>query len=115
MDDPILFAIFAFLTLMVVLSWAGYRVYYKPGRFLKQLGNPVITDGRNADVLAQSVEPQQSTIITVLTQIGSKVPSSEAEVASLKTNLIRAGFRSERALPVFYGVRITSVLVMRTP
>ena len=43
MDDPILFAIFAFLTLMVVLSWAGYRVYYKPGRFLKQLGNPVIT------------------------------------------------------------------------
>jgi tight adherence protein C len=112
MDDPILFAIFAFLTLMVVLSWAGYRVYYKPGRFLKQLGNPVITDGRQADVLAQSAEPQQSTIVTVLTQIGSKVPSSEAEVANLKTNLIRAGFRSEKALPVFYGIRITSVVVM---
>jgi len=112
MDNPILFAIFAFLTLMVVLSWAGYRVYYKPGKFLKQLGTPVITDGRNADALAQSAEPQQSTIVTLLTQIGSKVPSSEAEVANLKTNLIRAGFRSEKALPVFYGVRITSVVVM---
>ena len=44
MDQPILFSMFAFLTLMAGLSWVGYRVIYKPGRFLKQLGNPVITD-----------------------------------------------------------------------
>jgi tight adherence protein C len=112
MDNPLLFAIFSFLTLMVVLSWAGYRIYYKPGRFLKQLGNPVITDGRQADPLAQPAEPQGSAVVSLLTHIGSKVPSSEAEVANLKTNLIRAGFRSEKALPVFYGVRIVSVLMM---
>jgi tight adherence protein C len=112
MDNPILFAAFAFLTLMAVLSWAGYRVYYRPGRFLKQLGNPVITDGQRADVMAQRTEPQGSTIVTMLTQIGSKVPASDAEVADLKTSLIRAGFRSEKALPVFYGVRILSVLML---
>jgi tight adherence protein C len=112
MDSPILFAVFAFLTLMAALTWAGYRVYYRPGRFLKQLGTPVITDGRNADVIAQPVEPQPSTIVTMLTHIGSKVPSSEAEVANLKTSLIRAGFRSEKSLPVFYGIRILSVLMM---
>jgi tight adherence protein C len=113
MDNPLLFALFAFLTLMVVLSWAGYRIYYKPGRFLKQLGNPVITDGRRAaDAMAQTAEPQTSTLVTVLTRIGSKVPSSEAEVATLKINLIRAGFRSDKALPVFYGMRILTVLLM---
>ena len=40
------------------------------------------------------------------------MPSSEAEVATLKADLIRAGFRSENAVPVFYGLRIISTLVM---
>jgi len=48
----------------------------------------------------------------LLTKLGNKVPSSEAEVANLKTDLIRAGFRSDKALPVFYGVRIIAVLGM---
>jgi tight adherence protein C len=112
MDSPLLFATFSFLTLMVLLSWAGYRVYYKPGRFLRQLGNPVITEGRGADVIAQPGESHGNAFVTMLTHIGSKVPSSDAEVANLKTNLIRAGFRSDKALPVFYGVRIMSVLLM---
>src|SRR5215469_7657259 len=112
MDNPLLFAIFSFLALMGALTWVGYRIYYKPGRVLRQLGNPVITDGRQTDAISQPAEPQASTIVTVLTQIGAKVPSSEAEVLTLKTNLIRAGFRSEKALFVFYGVRILSVIVL---
>ena len=108
MDNPLLFAGFCFFTLMVALSWVGYRIYYRPGRFLKQLGSPVIQDS----LVAQPMEPQANAFVTVLTQIGSKVPSSDAEVANLKTNLIRAGFRSDKALAVFYGVRILSVLAM---
>ena len=50
--------------------------------------------------------------MTFLNGIGSRVPSSEAEVATLKADLIRAGFRSENALPVFYGLRIMVTLVM---
>jgi tight adherence protein C len=53
-------------------------------------------------------EPQASTIVTVLHQIGSKVPSSEMEIATLRANLIRGGFRSENAVPVFFGLRIIS-------
>ena len=57
-------------------------------------------------------EPEPSTLVTILHRLGSRVPSSEAEVATLKADLIRAGFRSENALPVFYGVRIVVTLVM---
>jgi tight adherence protein C len=113
MDQPILFALFSFLTLMAGLTWVGYRVVYKPGRYLKQLGTPVITDParqRPTQELDRDAEP--STLVTVLQHIGSKVPSSSEEVANLRTDLIRAGFRSDRALPVFYGIRILSVLVM---
>jgi tight adherence protein C len=111
MDHPALFSLFAFLMLMVILSWVGYRLVYKPGRMLRQLGNPVITGGQTA-ALGEPAEPTASTIVTMLHQLGSRVPSSEAEVASLKVELIRAGFRSDNALPVFYGVRIMTTLLM---
>jgi tight adherence protein C len=111
MTHPLLFAFCAFLMLMVLLSWVGYRLIYKPGRFLRQLGQPVIAlDARRT--LVEGNEPQVSTLVTVLNKIGSRVPSSAAEVANLKGDLIRAGFRSESALPVFYGVRIVITLVM---
>jgi tight adherence protein C len=111
MENPLAFAVLSFLTLMVILSWAGYRIYYKPGRFLKLLGTPVITDERQTQASAAAAS-QGMTLVTFLTTIGSKVPSSEAEVANLKTDLLRAGFRSEKALPVFYGVRIFSALFL---
>ncbi len=111
MVHPALFASCAFLMLMLILSWVGYRLVYKPGRFLHQLGRPVITadSQRVVDPLG---EPEPSTLVTFLNGVGSRVPSSEAEVATLKADLVRAGFRSENALPVFYGVRIMVTLLM---
>ena len=111
MDNPLLFAVFAFLTLMVAMTGVAYRLYYKPGRMLRQLGNPVITDERSR-LIAQPAEPQTSTIVTVLTLIGSKIPSSDTEVANLKLELTRAGYRTDKALPVFYTLRIVSTVVM---
>jgi tight adherence protein C len=109
---PIIFAAVAFLGLMAALTWIGYRIYYRPGRILKQLGNPVIAEGPQINVSVQPGDQQPVTIVTLLTKLGSKVPSSETEVANLKTDLIRAGFRSDKALPVFYGVRIVAVFAM---
>jgi tight adherence protein C len=111
MAHPALFASCAFLMLMLILSWVGYRLVYKPGKFMRQLGRPVITtDSQRAlDALG---EPEPSTLVTFLNGVGSRVPSSEAEVATLKADLVRAGFRSENALPVFYGIRIMITLLM---
>src|SRR6266567_2257495 len=105
MEHPLIFSTCAFLMVLVLLSWVGYRLYYKPGKFLKQLGRPVITEHRN--ILADAEAPvEASTLVTFLQQLGSKVPSSESEVASLRVDLVRAGFRAEHSAPVFYGIRI---------
>jgi tight adherence protein C len=98
--------------LMVILTWVGYRLVYKPGKFLRQLGRPVIVDQVSQAIQEDSGEPEASTVVTLLQQIGSRVPSSDAEVATLKVDLIRGGFRSDNALPVFYGLRIVSTLLM---
>jgi tight adherence protein C len=109
MDSPILFSLCAFLMLMVLMTWVGYRIFYKPGKMLRQLGRPVITAHR---VIDDGDEPAASTLVTVLHQIGSRIPSSEAESANLRGDLIRAGFRSESAAPVFYGLRIVTTMAM---
>src|ERR1039458_10478737 len=96
MEHPLGFAALTFLALMIVMTWAAYRLFYKPGRFLKQLGNPVIGDGKRP--IAIDAEPEASTLVTVLHQIGAHVPSSEAETADLRTQLIRAGYRSENEI-----------------
>jgi tight adherence protein C len=78
---------------------------------MRQLGNPVIGQVQGT-ITADGGEPEASALVTMLHQIGSRVPSSEAEVASLKVDLIRGGFRSDNALAVFYGLRIVSTLLM---
>jgi tight adherence protein C len=98
--------------LMVILTWVGYRLIYKPGKFLRQLGKPVITNDGSERIIADGGEAEASTLVTVLHQIGSRVPSSDAEVANLKVDLIRAGFRGENTLAVFYGIRILVTLGM---
>ena len=112
MEHPIFLAICAFLMMMVGLTWVGYRVFYKPGKFLKQLGTPVIGGAGAATVTADGGEPESSTIVSVLHQIGSRVPSSEADITTLRGNLVRAGFRSENAVAVFFGLRIFATFLM---
>ena len=110
MLNPILFACFAFLLLLILLTWVGYRIFYKPGKFLKQLGRPVITESRR--VVEESSEPGGSSVVTFLHQLGNKMPSSDADVATMRATLVRAGFRSENAVPVFVGIRILATLGM---
>ena len=112
MEHPIFLAICAFLMMMVGLTWVGYRIFYKPGKFLKQLGTPVIGGAAGATVTGDIGEPESSTIVSVLHQIGSRVPSSEADITTLRGNLVRAGFRSENAVAVFFGLRIFATLLM---
>ncbi|HKE23736.1 MAG TPA: type II secretion system F family protein [Bryobacteraceae bacterium] len=111
MDHPVFLSICVFLAMMMLLTWSGYRFVYKPGRILRQLGSPVIQDGQ-LGVLQQPGAGQPNTVVTVLQNLGRRMPSSEQEVATLKMELVRGGYRSESAVPVFYGLRIVTTLVM---
>src|SRR5450759_423849 len=97
MAHPALFSTCAFLMLMLILSWVGYRLIYKPGKFMRQLGRPVITNDSQR-LMDAGGEAEASTLVTFLQGVGSRVPSSETEVANLKVDLIRAGFRSDTCL-----------------
>ena len=110
MSHPLIFSVCSFLMVMLLVGWVGYRLIYKPGKFLKQLGRPAGDAAKH--LVDANAESEPSAFVTVLRGIGKRVPSSDKEVGDLKANLIRGGFRSDGALPVFYGLRILSTLVM---
>lgn len=111
MDHPVFVSVCAFLAVMMIITWSGYRFVLKPGRVLRQLGAPVI-DGVRGGLVQPGGGGQATTVVAVLQNLGRRMPSSEAEVATLRTELIRGGFRSESAVPVFYGMRIITTLMM---
>ncbi|HUK17317.1 MAG TPA: type II secretion system F family protein [Bryobacteraceae bacterium] len=111
MDHPVFVSVCAFLAVMMIITWSGYRFVLKPGRVLRQLGAPVI-DGVRVGLVQPGSGGQANTVVAVLQNLGRRMPSSEAEVATLRTELIRGGFRSESAVPVFYGLRIITTMIM---
>jgi len=111
MDHPLLFTACAFFMLMILMTWVAYRLFYKPSRFMKQLGAPVITS-ESSVVAADLTEAEPRPLVTFLQQIGSRVSSDDVDVKDLRTDLIRAGFRSEHALAVLYGIRAIAAGVM---
>src|ERR1051326_3747468 len=53
--------IVAFLMLMTIISWVGYRLIYKPSKLLRTLGKPVIREEGAGAVTADADEPQART------------------------------------------------------
>jgi tight adherence protein C len=109
---PLLLAISTFLLTMLLMGWLSYRLFYKPNKYLRQLGNPVILDNPRVPGDTSAEAPRPNTVVTFLQGIGTHLPSSEQETATLRAILIRAGFRSESAVPVFYGLRIIATVAM---
>jgi tight adherence protein C len=113
MEHPLILTICAFLMMLIGLTWCGYRLYYRPGRFLKQLGTPVITDERGRfGIVDQTTGSDSNGLVTFLQNLGSKIPTSDEDTTTLKNLLTQGGFRSEHSLSVFYGIRFIGAAVM---
>jgi tight adherence protein C len=62
--------------------------------------------------LAPAVElhPSFDALIGALKRVGNRVPRSPAEMGKLRLRLVRAGFRRDEALPVFFAIRLAIAL-----
>ena len=92
-----------FLSLMGAVTLFGYRRYVRPGRVLDQLGGVTVT---SESALIASGGPQQSVLVRITQHIGEKVPISPRDVSVARQRLVAAGYRSETAVRIFYGVKV---------
>jgi len=105
---PILLASFLFLLLMAVISVYGYRAYVRPSRIYDRVGG--IAE-KGMDVETVSVKPRD-VVVRVFEQIGEQIPLAPGDQTATKRDLVMAGFRSDGAVRIFFGIKVMFCVVM---
>ncbi|MGA2712195.1 MAG: type II secretion system F family protein [Bryobacteraceae bacterium] len=105
---PLLLASFLFILLMAVISAYGYRAYVRPSRIYDRVGG-VADTAVGTEIVA--VKPRD-VVVRVFEQIGEQIPLSPADQTATKRDLVMAGFRSDGAIRIFYGVKVIFCIVM---
>jgi tight adherence protein C len=107
---PIYAIVAFFMVLMVAIAAFGYRRYARPGQVYERLGEPVIeapTAGSPEDA-----EPHKPREFKLIQKVGDLMPVSADDSSAIKQMLTHAGYRSDNALKIYYGIRILSTAVM---
>ncbi len=104
MSASVLVPLAVFWILAVGIFLYGWARYLRPGRIYAQLADPfgppappVAVHGREA-------------FIRLVDRIGRRIPCSPQDAAAARRGLIAAGFRSENAVQVLYGLRVLSAV-----
>jgi len=97
-----------FCFLVVVISLFGYSFYARPSRVFRRLGPDILAGPK---LPAQS-DAQLSPVIQAFGEIGKKLPISLEHATSTRHDLMAAGFRSERAVPVYYGIKLVTAVAV---
>jgi tight adherence protein C len=105
----ILITVGLFVVLLVTIVYAGYRFYARPGRVYEQLGGQAAFSMPQIDRLNES-EP--GLLVTIIEQIGEKLPINPADATSIRRDLIAAGHRSDKALTTYIGIRVLACAVL---
>jgi len=107
---PIVAIIAFFLVLMGAIAAFGYQRYARPGQVYEQLGEPVIetpTAGSPEDVEIHKVREYR-----IIQKVGDLMPVNAEESSAIKQMLSHAGYRSDNAVKIYYGIRLLSTMVL---
>ena len=92
----VLFAIIASVVLLY-----GHRAYVRPARFFEQLSAERAPGKRTPETKGAR------TAVRVVEQLGAALPVSKEAATLARRDLIAAGFRSEKAVAIYYGIRLS--------
>jgi len=99
----VLISVLLFAFLMGAITVFGYRRYARPGRVLDQLGGAAVT---TESPLLTGAVAQPGVLVRITQQIGEKVPISPRDVSTTRQFLVAAGYRSETAVRIYYGIKV---------
>lgn len=97
-------AIFAFAVIFALITSAGLILFYR--EVMLQRIAAVTTDRSKPKGLLDTIQQTGSSLGTMVEQFERVMPKSKAEVSIVQQRLIRAGYRKESAIKLFYGVKI---------
>jgi tight adherence protein C len=99
-----------FVVVMASVSFFGYRVYARPARMLDQLART--TSESIQKPLPERTQKKDFSLARLLEPIGNLLPVSPKDASVAKKELSSAGFRSNSAVPIYYGIKILLAIVL---
>jgi tight adherence protein C len=98
------FAAFTFLFIFLLIASGGLILFYREAMI--QRISAVITPRAKQGTLREAMEHTGSTLGSMVEQFERVIPKSSAEISVVEQRLIRAGYRSDSAVKLFYGAKV---------
>lgn len=104
-------ALFAFIAVFILVSSAALLMFYREA-MLQRLGRVVSPQSERETVLSGFVRATHGASMATLVQPFQKVlPRSTAEVSIVQKRMIRAGYRKDSDVELFYGAKVLAPIV----
>lgn len=103
-------ALISFGAVFLLVASAGLLLFYREA-MIQRIGEVVNPRAKKADLLS-SIQQTGSSLGGFVEQLNRVLPKSDAEVSVIQKRLIRAGFRKDSAVQIFYAAKILVPLAL---
>ena len=103
-------AVLAFGVIFLLIASGGLLLFYREA-MIKRIST-VIMKREKQKGLRSTIKQTGSTLGAVIEQFERVLPKSQAEVSVVQQRLIRAGYRRDSAIKVFYGIKVLFPLAL---
>jgi tight adherence protein C len=104
------FAVFSFIVIFLLIASGGLLLFYREA-MLKRI-SAVVTQRAERKSLSDTLQKTGSSLGIMVEQFERVLPKSQAEVSVVQQRLIRAGYRKDSAVKLFYGTKVLVPLAL---
>lgn len=97
-------AAFTFLVVFLLVGSGGLILFYREA-MIQRIGSVISPREKQRGVMS-TLQSTGSALTNVVGQFERVMPKSEAEASVIQTRLIRAGYREDSTLKLFYGAKV---------
>lgn len=104
------FAALTFLFIFVLIASGGLILFYREAMI--QRISAVITPRAKQGTFRETIEQTGNTLGSMVEQFERVIPKTTAEMSVVRQRLVRAGYRSDSAVSLFYGAKVLVPLTL---
>jgi len=105
------FAVIAFLVAFLLIGSGGLLIFYRD-RIQDRISAALYPRASSKKTISTTLEETRHVIGGVVEHFEKVLPKSQQEISVVQQRLVRAGFRSENAMKMFYGAKVITPLVL---
>ncbi len=104
-------AILVFGVIFLLIASGGLMLFYRQA-MIQRISRVIMKREEKQKGLRSAIQQTSSSLTTVLEQFERVLPKTQAEVSIVQQRLIRAGYRGDSAVKVFYGIKVITPLAL---